>query len=216
MLLNWPAPFLFWTEVENHEELKSTLLPKIHEQSKDKKYFNRPQQIRQPEDSRWDCEVVTTFFDRNEEEVKTLFPKEVLREIIAKPIQKLFEEDKCPIPKKPTKTHISEVWYNHYESGYYQEIHAHHGATFSGIYLLELNEPNTTAFYNNMSSFQYCTLPGTGAMEPENKHKMLGVYTTEHIKEGNVILFPSEFSHSVRKSTASRTTISFNLLCEFS
>lgn len=215
MLLNWPAPFLFWTEVNNHNEIKKTLLPKIKEQVSNPKYYNKPLQMRRPGDSRWDCEVVTTFFDRDDDDVKNLFTKDIMRDIIASPMKELFNDPMCLVPVKPTKTNITEIWYNHYESEYFQEIHAHHGATFSGIYLLELNEPNTTVFYNNMGGFQYSRLPGTGDLEPENRHKLMGMYTTEHIKEGNVLLFPSEFSHSVRKSTTSRTTVSFNLLCEF-
>lgn len=213
MLLNWPSFFLFWTEVENHKEIKETLLPQIKEQSKNKEYHNAPLQVREIGDSRWDCEVITTFFNREDPEVKDLFTKEILRSIIARPMKKLFNDSNCLVPVKPTKTHISEIWYNHYENGHFQEIHAHHGATFSGIYLLELNEPNTTTFYSNMAGFQYSRLPGTGSIE--NNHRLSTVYTTEHIKEGNVILFPSEFSHSVRKCVSSRTTVSFNLLCQF-
>jgi hypothetical protein len=56
MLLTWPSPFLFWTEVKNHEEIKKELLPKIKEQSNNPKYYNKPLQVRKPGDSRWDYE----------------------------------------------------------------------------------------------------------------------------------------------------------------
>jgi uncharacterized protein (TIGR02466 family) len=202
MLVNWPSPFLFWTEVENHDEIKKELVPKIREQSQDMKYYNKPMQVRKPGDSNWNCEVITTYFDR--EDSNKLFSKEILYSIISKPLESLLSEQTCPIKTKPQKTSITEIWYNVYKEGYEQEIHAHHGATISGIYLLELNEPNTTVFFSHSSSFSY-----------ERNNFYTGSYPTEHITEGNVILFPSEFAHAVKKSQKSRISISFNLLCEF-
>lgn len=202
MLVNWPSPFLFWEKVDNHEEIKEKLIPQINEQSKDMKYYNKPMQVRKPGDSNWNCEVITTYFDR--EDSDPLFTKDILYSIITKPLNNFLSEQNCPVKLKPQKTFISEIWYNVYKEGYEQEIHAHHGATFSGIYLLELNEPNTTVFFSHNSNFAY-----------ETDNFYLGSYATEHIKEGNVILFPSEFAHAVKKSQKPRITISFNLLCEF-
>ena len=201
MLLNWPSPFLFWTEIENHQQLKEELKPKILEQSSDMKFYNKPMQLRKPGDSTWNCEVITSYFDR--ESSNSLFTKDILYSIISKPLDDLFLEEKCPMMNKPKNTYISEIWYNVYREGYEQEIHAHHGATLSGIYILELNEPNTTMFFSHNTSFAYC-----------GDTKFMGAYKTDHIKEGNVLLFPSEFMHCVKKSTKSRITISFNLLCD--
>jgi uncharacterized protein (TIGR02466 family) len=202
MLLRWPSPFLFWTEVENHEEIKKELSPKIYDQSSNMKYYNKPMQIRKPGDGNWNCEVITTYFDR--EDSNLLFSEEILRSIISKPLDKFFNNPNCPIEHKPQKTFIPEIWYNVYKEGYEQEIHAHHGATLSGIYLLELNEPNTTVFFSHSSGFSY-----------QKDMFYLGSYPTEHIREGNVILFPSEFTHAVKKCEKPRITVSFNLLCEF-
>lgn len=202
MLVNWPSPFLFWTKLENHEELKKELVPKIYEQSKDMKYYNKPMQIRNPGDGHWNCEVITTYFNR--EDSNNIFSNEILSSIISKPLKEFFEQPNCPVSNKPIKTNIPEIWYNVYKKGYEQEIHAHHGATFSGIYLLELKEPNTTVFFSHSNSF---------LCQKDNYY--LGAYPTEHIEEGNVLLFPSEFAHAVKKSKKPRITISFNLVCEF-
>lgn len=202
MLINWPSPFIFWTKVENHKELKEELVPKIYEQSMDMKYYNKPMQIRKPGDSNWNCEVITTYFNRDDS--NSIFSEEVLRSIVSKPLNKFLVDPDCQVKSKPSKTFIPEIWYNVYKEGYEQEIHAHHGATFSGIYLLELNEPNTTVFFSNSNSFLY-----------QKNNFYLGAYSTEHIEEGNVILFPSEFAHAVKKSQNPRITISFNLICEF-
>jgi len=202
MLVRWPSPFLFWTEVENHKEIKKELTPKIYDQSSNMKYYNKPMQIRKPGDSNWNCEVITTYFDRKDS--NTLFSEDILRSIVSEPLEKFFNDSNCPVENKPQKTFIPEIWYNVYKEGYEQEIHAHHGATFSGIYLLELNEPNTTVFFSHSSGFSY-----------QKDNFYFGSYPTEHIKEGNVILFPSEFAHAVKKSQKPRISISFNILCEF-
>jgi len=200
MLVNWPGPFLFWTKVKNHEELKEKLYPEIIKGKENPKYLNRPMQFRKPGDSRWQCDVITTYFDR--EDVKDIFTQEIVEDIIGTPLDEMFADENYGGKKNPTQTNLTEIWYNIYEPGYYQEIHAHHGATFSGIYLFELNEPNTTAFFANQTQYEYA-------------RESNPVYKTEHIKEGNVLIFPSEFSHLVRKTSEFRITVSFNLKCMF-
>jgi len=202
MLEVWPTPFIFWTEVKDHKKIKEQIFPIISEQSKDMKYYNKPLQIRKPGDTNWNCEVITTYFDR--EDVRDIFTEELINKIIGEPLEELFLNPKSPINTIPISTDLAEIWYNVYKEGYSQEIHGHHGATFSGIYILDLNEPNTTAFsINNQTSFSY------------NGNGLGGVYTTDHIKEGNVIIFPAELMHFVRKCKKSRCTIAFNLVCKF-
>lgn len=199
MLVNWPSPFLFWTEVEGHLEIKEQLKSKILKQSSNIKYYNKPMQVRKPGDSNWNCQVITSYFDRQDS--NSFFTKDILHSIISNPSEKLFEEKGCLIRKKPKNINVSEIWYNVYKEGYEQEIHAHFGSTLSGIYILELNEPNTTMFFSHGNSFAYC-----------DDNSLMGSYKTEHIKEGNVLLFPSEFMHCVHKSKKPRITVSFNLL----
>lgn len=200
MFVYWPCPFLFWTEVPNHKQLKELLYPEIIKERHNPKYLNRPLQSRGPTDPKWQCNVITTFFDRDE--VRDLFTEKIIEDIIGTPLEQMFNDPNYRGKRDPIDTVLTEIWYNIYEKEYHQEIHAHHGATFSGIYLFELNEPNTTTFFTNNSVFEYGGGPGSH-------------YTTEHIKEGNVLIFPSEFSHLVRKTSEFRITISFNLKCVF-
>lgn len=202
MLISWPAPFLFIKEVENHKQIKEEIFTTIQEQSKDKKFYNYPNQTRKNSNSVWNCEVITSFFERDSEEVKSIFTEKIVNEIIDPALQELFNHPKYIGKKNPKQTILEEIWYNVYEPGYSQEIHEHCGSTFSGIYLLELNEPNTTVFYAHSTNYEYADSPGS-------------LYLTDNIKEGNIIIFPSEFVHSVKESTNYRISISFNLKCLF-
>ena len=49
----------------------------------------------------------------------------------------------------PSSSRVDEVWFNYYPKGGYQEVHTHEdsfGTTFAGVYLLDVNETNTTSF----------------------------------------------------------------------
>lgn len=200
----WPSPFIFWTEVENHNEIKNNYLPKIKEKSLEEQYHTTPGKINRVEGEQpsvWNCEVVTTYFHRKQ--LQDFFAEELVESIVKKPLLKLYDEQKCPVQNRPKKHILKEIWFNFYKPGFYQEPHDHSGTTFSGIYLLELNEPNNTIFTcHGTSRYNY-------------NQSLTSYYPTEHIKEGNVILFPSEFIHSVDICTEEKASISFNVLCEW-
>jgi uncharacterized protein (TIGR02466 family) len=200
MLVTWPSPFIFWTEVENHQEIKKELKDKILEESKDFKYYNSPLKDRKITENKWYCEVITSYFHRKE--IEKFFTEKIITSIVENPLEELFK-NKSLFPNKPKDIIIPEIWFNVYKPGYSQELHAHGGAVLSGIYLLELNEPNTTMFFNNNSRYEYM------------KSDVGSVFPTSHIEEGNVIFFPSEVPHSVNKCTRDRITISFNLLLDY-
>jgi hypothetical protein len=201
-MIVWPSPFLFWTEVENHEEIKKILLPEIKKESRKEKYHTTPGKIHRKEGVEpqvWQCEVITSYFDADSS--KELLKKNLTSLVIQTALKKFYSDPNCPVQNKPRKHNLQEIWFNVYEPGYWQEEHMHNGSTYSGIYLLELNEENTTVFKHYSSGFRYSEF-----------NKL--IYETKHIKEGNVILFPSEFLHLVEKCSNQRTTISFNIQCE--
>jgi uncharacterized protein (TIGR02466 family) len=200
MLVSWTSPFIFWTKVKEHEEIKKELKEKILKESENFKYYNSPLKERKISANKWNCEVITSYFHR--EDVKKFFTEKIITSIIENPLDELFE-DKHLFPNKPGNITISEIWFNVYKPGYSQELHAHSGSSLSGIYLLELNEPNTTMFFNNNSGYKY-KICDVGS-----------VFPTSHIEEGNIIFFPSELVHSVNKCVKDRITISFNLLFDY-
>lgn len=205
-IIIWPAPFIFWTEVENHQEIKKDILPKIKEQSKNEDLHTTPGKVHRIPGQipcSWSCEVVTSYFKRNESEYKNLFNEKLITSVVSNSLKKFFDDPNCPQKTKPKKTILTDIWFNSYNPGYWQEVHSHHGSTYSGIYILELNEENPTKFCTqNIPRYSYSEMP---FME----------YKTSHIKEGNVLLFPSEFPHSVDICSNERSTISFNILCEY-
>lgn len=108
--------------------------------------------------------------------------------------------EQVDLVRYPIDSKLSAIWFNIYEEGSFQEVHVHNGnsVSFSGIYLMELNEPNTTTFTVN-DEISYLN----------------GRISTADIEEGSVILFPSTLEHYVNPSKFDRTTIAFNIQSEF-
>ncbi len=128
-----------------------------------------------------------------------MFCDDFCDEVIWKPFKLLKEELHQTIPMYdfPEKFMLSEIWYNAYEKDYFQEYHKHGRSNFSGIYLIDLHETNKTVFMQNNP--------------PSIITDKYFLYNTKHIKEGNVIIFPSDLSHCVNSCENNRVTVSFNI-----
>jgi len=104
---------------------------------------------------------------------------------------------------------ITEIWYNIYTYGMYQETHSHEDNAFAGIYFLEFNANEHTApiFYNPVfySNFH----------SPAFKHIEEIVYQPQ-INTGTLIIFPGNIPHEVPQQTSHkpRISISFNILVD--
>jgi len=195
----FPVPFVWWTKIENHLEIKEKYLPLInqdYELNKDA-YDSK---------STWSCLVTSSYF--NAVPIFPLFDNSLFNTIIWNPLDTMLEElsvrVNLPIPNQSIVTH---AWYNKYDIGSWQEIHDHSpntggSETFSGIYLLDVKEKNSTVFYQQNSL--RCFSPGKSHY-----------FSTENIEEGYVIIFPSELAHFVKPSVNSRTTISFNISSDY-
>lgn len=184
MLHNFLGPFVWWGEVKQHQELKEQILPVI-----DHLVTSSPAEVRVPG---WNCEVYTSYGKK----VNFLEGEKLLKEVVWDPLDACFTE--VQLSRTPAESRLAGVWFNQYEGSFFQEVHDHGDASFSGIYILELNEPNTTAFFHQ----------GKDLFFQET-------LTTEHIKEGNVIIFPSSLLHYVNPCQGKRTTISFNVHTQF-
>ena len=186
MFQKFPSKFIFWTEIENHDLFKQKYLTKIKSECE----LNRESYIV----PNWDCEVYSSINHLN----SFLYDEEFLNEIVWKPMDKMLQE--AEFSAYPKSSQVSHIWFNVYEKGFFQETHVHTGenSSFSGIYIIELNEPNTTAFVVN-DQIPYLS----------------GKIRTNNIKEGSVIIFPSSLDHYVNPCKENRTTISFNISSEF-
>jgi hypothetical protein len=146
----------------------------------------------------WLCDVNTEFFCRDQDVAEYL---PLINQAIYPALDVMFTElrELC----KPVASQVKKIWYNHYdpEVSNGQEVHTHPGSTYSGIYFLSLDEPNTTVFYSNVASTH------AGLVSPTKK--------TEFIAEGDILLFPSTLMHYVTPAKKRRTTVAFNITCAY-
>lgn len=201
MLKIFPPNFVYSAKVESHQEIKSKYYSRIlDDNSKNGETYK--------ENSSWYCKVSSSFFADDMRKNFLLFDDEFMHSVVWKYFRDFFKEmkgivDDYPLPQR---SDITEIWYNIYNEGDYQDMHSHLGSfsgtcNFSGIYLIDLNEPNKTAFR------QEGIIPGYSSFVYE--------YFTDNLEEGTVIFFPSCLLHLVKPCENSRTTISFNISCEY-
>jgi hypothetical protein len=200
----FPAQFIYWSSVKNHSKIKEKYYPLI---LKNKNEYGS--KFIETVNKRWNCDCYSSFF--SPKDTKNIFDNDFLNEVIWDPFDEMLDEFikfpiNLPIPI-PKQSNISDIWYNHYDKGMYQEVHNHSPNNkvvhFSGIYLMELNEDNTTTFVYKNECKLYSSVSN------------IFNYKTKHIGEGNVIIFPSELLHYVNPSLKSRTTVSFNIVSEY-
>jgi hypothetical protein len=187
----FPSQFVYYSKIENHSEIKQKYLPIIQEDLKTNKFLYESL-------TTWSCNVVSSFFGNRKKNL-IMFEDDFYDEIVWKSLKKLKEElcQKVSLYEFPKKIKLTEIWYNAYEQGYFQEYHKHGRSNFSGIYLIDLHEENKTVFKQELvpsiTLDKYC------------------LYDTKHLQEGTVIIFPANLSHCVRPCENSRVSISFNL-----
>ena len=188
MIETFKPPFIFWTEIPNHKEIKEHYLPQI------KKSFEKNKEDMRV--ARWNCEDSYSSIDVPTPYLYEDFFKD---SVVWDPLDKMLKEvDLCMYP---SDSEVTNMWFNYYVKGGYQEVHIHDGSnfpSFSGIYLMDVNEPNTTGFIV-MDQIYYLN----------------STITTTNIKEGSVIIFPSNLPHYVNPVKDNRYTVSFNITSRF-
>jgi len=195
----FPTKFVYWEKIKNHIEIKEKY-SKIIDQDLDKNVEIYKDNFR------WDCRCNSSFFQKTNG--LDLFQTDFLNSVIWGPMDNMLKDLGVSINlPSPKNSNVTKIWYNKYEVGDWQEIHDHktnsHTVTYSGIYILELNEMNPTSFVD------------TNKIESWNMDENISSFYTKDIVEGSVILFPSELMHYVNPCKNSRTTISFNIFSEF-
>jgi hypothetical protein len=184
----FPVEFLVWGKNPFHQKHKEALLPAVRRMlntTKDKQKGS------------WLCEVNTEFFDRAKGVAKYV---DLITDAIYPALDAMFDE--VPNLKKPTTSVVRDIWYNHYSAASQngQEVHTHTECAYSGVYFLDLSEPNKTVFFSHLASISGTT--------PSHK-------TTDFIEEGDILIFPSTLMHYVMPAERSRTTIAFNIECQY-
>jgi hypothetical protein len=197
-LFIFPAKFVYWKSVKNHDLIKQQYYLKILDELEQKKNTFQSQV-----ENNWQCNCYSNFFEK---ENNTIFDQNFIDQVVWSIFDEMIYDlnKSClnfPIPKK---SYLKDIWYNYYEKGMFQEVHNHsdfsHISHFSGIYLMDLNGDNTTIFSDLNSTNTY-----------PNSH----LFKTSHIKEGNLIIFPSKLMHYVNPCLDNKLTVSFNILSEY-
>ena len=190
MIHLFPGDFIFWSKVKNHDHIKESLLPII---------YNNLGTTNNRQIGNWLCDVNTEFFDLDFTKYLSLITEEIYPVLDKMFIELQNLSSNYKIPKTST---ITSIWYNHYETNNNQEVHSHSddNSSFSGIYILNLNEENKTVFFSYNSS-----IAGTGTESKQLKEA----------KEGDIIIFPSNLLHYVLPCEKTRDSIAFNISCKY-
>ena len=194
MIIQFPSQFFFWTRVENHKEIKEQYFDRLKEHCEN---------YRDKNDS-WECDVSSSFFAKEDPAKHTVFDDHFYQSVVWSTFNECLDEvtgsGVLPHPENAT---IDDVWANLYRPGDFQEVHDHMGSVWSGIYVMHLQELNTTMFQYHNTVQPYFNDIGTASID------------TKHITEGNVIWFPSSLNHYVNPAKKERLTVAFNLQCEY-
>lgn len=205
-IYKFPYNVVYWSQVEDHDEIKSKLLPTI--QKLDKKIIDNGSPF-------YACKFRTNF--------KTpetfIIDDTLLHKIVWKHVYNFIDSLDFNIVQ-PSNLSI-EYWYNIYDDGNFQEKHNHVGIKtkindviefnmISGIYILDDKNEHQNIFFGSCDE----TLTPFGI--PCN-FQQLTMRTFDDVKEGTVILFPSTLNHNVlyENSKSSRTTIAFNVIAKY-
>ena len=200
----FPCHYVHWGQVKDHENIKSKLLPIIHNLTAENKYMN-------PFKS---CTMTTNF-----SKMTDFIDDETKEKIIGKHLEEMISETNCSISIKPSDTIIKNYWFNVYEKGDFQEMHQHlafpfvkngkmYQDTFSVVYILNSDEEeNSTVFKLTDTAIPFHPL-----MQPVE----FDTSKVDEIKEGTVLIFSNQLNHFVRPIKKSgRITIAFNVACCF-
>jgi hypothetical protein len=190
MIKNFRSPFLFHRNVPNHKRIKEDVLPKIKSELENKEKYHNV--------GSWNAEVYTSFNYRLDFLHDPKFIDSVIWDSMDQMVGELLDDKS--LTTYPKSSNCKSIWFNYYEPGGFQEVHDHLGesVSFSGIYLLHVEEPNTTFFYN-----------------PNSNSYLAHTINTKDYEEGSVLIFPSSLLHYVNPVKDHRYTISFNIVSNF-
>ena len=199
----FPCHYVHWEQVKDHENIKSKLLPIIHNLISKNNFVN-PFKA---------CSVKT-----NIDKKVDFLDNETMDKIVTENLLKMISDTNCFPEKKPTETLITQYWFNVYEKGDFQEMHNHNNLPkvidgkryddiFSMIYILHDEESSPVIFRMDDTEIPFYPMKRTVDFNTSR---------VDEIKEGTILIFSSHLNHSVIPVKHSgRTTIAFNIVCSF-
>jgi hypothetical protein len=203
--IKFPCHCVYWTQVKDHENIKSKLVPIIHNLITENNYDNPFKK---------DCTMTTNFSEKTD-----FLDNEMKEKIIWKCLGEMISETNCFTFLKTSDAIIKNYWFNVYEKGDFQEMHQHrdlpsiidgkrYDTTFSIIYILNSEEEdNSTIFKLTGTTIPYI---------PMLQECEFDTGSIKEIKEGTLLIFSNQLNHFVRPIKKSgRITIAFNVACCF-
>jgi len=217
--LRFPSKFVFWTKLPDdvHQKIKSELIPKIQE-TYEKHKDNKPFLLGNATTS------YSSEYKKTKQDNKFLMDDYYLDNIVWKPFEQMLTEhnrNNETFPINISKSLVNSGWYTTYNENDSFGPHGHYDksviidgeknemyySSFSFIYILnDENEQNSTVFMvDNISCVYYW-----------KEHVEFDTGDAKEIKEGSVIIFPSNLLHYVKNNkVAGRITLAYNINSEF-
>jgi hypothetical protein len=191
MIHNFESPFVAWYPVKNHQEIKRKYLPIIH-QHRD--------EIKDKPDCYADNSHTSYGFTNSSDGTNPLMQPDLIQSIIWDPYAYMLQEKQLSI--QPEKSYLQDIWWNYYYPHGFARPHKHYESDFSGVYILKLDGLNNTQF--GLTSDD---MPNALIREK---------FSTNHIPEGNVMIFPSRLLHYTTPASKNRVVIVWNVECNWS
>lgn len=189
---------IYQNNIKNNCVLKDEILTKV------KKLYNS-KELEVP--SGWLTDKLYTSFNHRDLNLK-LFSETLTLKTYYEYIKKFFDLD--------VEVNITDMWFNHYINGDWQEVHSHVGksifrypSNFSCIHFLSYNPEihSPVIFVDPNEHIRYSSLE-MNINHYESRYKA-------RIEEGDFIMFPSYLQHYVPKGNPTpdypRVTVAINL-----
>lgn len=201
----FPPECIYWKKLEDHDQIKKVILPRIKELQKDKNNKNP-----------FNLSNFTTNFNNRSK----FLDDEHVESIVWKTISEMvtFMREKINFDFTAESHIITDCWFNAYNVGEYQELHNHisspienngkiYHPSFSLIYILnDESEKSSIAFRNFNAHRPFVKMLDSNIIDMSH-------FPT--VKEGVVIAFPACLEHMVRPVTTNgRITIAFNVFSD--
>jgi hypothetical protein len=215
-LFYFPANFVYWEKVKDHDKIKDRLLDEINK--------------RESCDSVHKKDVLLTKsssdYHSRTNDIANCFTETDIKNIIWEPLDHVLEEMNSR--KHATKivaneSYITASWYTRYESNGSMKLHTHSSGsyirdgkmytpTFSMIYILNNeNECNSTIFVETASENRI-SIMGPAYANNGNMEHQFHTKDVKEISEGTILIFPSSLYHMVDITPIpGRITIAINI-----
>jgi len=187
MIHNFESPFVAWYPVKNHQQLKQKYLPLITEH----------RDVIKENPISYENQAHTSYYERYSD-WNPLKQKDLIDAIVWNPFDTLIQEKQFATP--PVKSNLADIWWNYYYPNGFAKPHKHCESHFSGVYLLKLDEINTTEF---------CSISDEGPPD-----MMQTQFKTTQITEGHVVIFPSRLLHYTIPCKKNRVIIAWNIISD--